>query len=64
MNKINNMESIMTKNQKDLIIALLSMESARLTSSLMGLKNKKERQLVKADREFVRKTIIAIRGGK
>ncbi len=54
----------MTKNQKDLIIALLSMESARLTSSLMGLKNKKERQLVKADREFVRKTIIAIRGGK
>ena len=54
----------MTKDQKDLIIALLNLESARLTCSLVGLKNKKERQLVEAEREFVRKTIISIRGGK
>lgn len=54
----------MNQEQKYLIIALLTLESTRLTSTLTGLKEKKERQLVKAEREFVRKTIIAIRGGK
>tara|TARA_R100000742_G_C4187478_1_gene20632 strand:- start:44 stop:208 length:165 start_codon:yes stop_codon:yes gene_type:complete len=54
----------MTKEQIDLIVALLTLESSRLTIALMGEKDKKERALVKADREFVRKTIIAITGGR
>ena len=57
-------DETMNKEQKDLIIALLGLESARLTSSLMGEKNKEEIRLVKIEREFVRKTILAVRGGK
>ena len=33
-------------------------------ADLMGEKNKEEIRLVKIEREFVRKTILAVRGGK
>ena len=53
----------MNKEQKDLIVALLGLESSRLTTALMGEKDKEEIRLVKAEREFVRKTILVV-GGK
>ena len=64
VNKNNNMEFSMNKEQKDLIVALLGLESSRLTTALMGEKDKEEIRLVKAEREFVRKTILVVRGGK
>ena len=58
------MELRMTKEQKELIVSLLTTESVRLTSLLCETKHQMSRKLVKAEREFVNKATLAVRGGK